>query len=83
MNLDDAIASRAAAFTRTQVAALLDVDERTVTRAIDEGQLPAIRLGRRVLVPRLPLLALLGASADAEKPAALNDDPSPRLLNGL
>lgn len=64
MNLDQARASTAAALTRTQVAALLDVDERTVTRAVDEGQLPAIRLGRRVLIPRLPLLALLGAAPE-------------------
>lgn len=41
------------------VADVLGVDARTVTRAIDDGQLPVLRVGRRVLVPRVPLLALL------------------------
>jgi hypothetical protein len=31
-----------------------------VTRAIENGELRVVRLGRRVLVPRLPLLAALG-----------------------
>ena len=51
--------STAATVTRADVAVLLDVDERTVTRAVDAGQLPSLRIGRRVLIPRMPLLALL------------------------
>lgn len=51
--------SAAATVTRADVAELLDVDERTVTRAVDAGQLPSLRIGRRVLIPRVPLLALL------------------------
>jgi excisionase family DNA binding protein len=47
-------------FTRQQVADALGVDPRTVTRAIEDGSLPSLRLGRRVLIPRLPLLAKLG-----------------------
>ena len=50
----------AAALTRGQVAQVLGVDERTVTRAIDSGQIPSLQIGRRVLVPRLPLLRKLG-----------------------
>jgi excisionase family DNA binding protein len=50
-----------AALTRRQTAKLLGVDERTVTRAIQDGEIPSIRMGRRVLIPRLPLLRLLGA----------------------
>jgi hypothetical protein len=37
---------------------------RTVTRAIENGELPALRLGRRVLIPRLPLLAAVGVTVD-------------------
>ena len=49
-----------------QAASVFGVDVRTVTRAIENGELPAVRLGRRVLIPRLPLLAALGVSvADA------------------
>ena len=53
-----------AALTRRQTAKLLGVDERTVTRAIDAGEIPSIRMGRRVLVPRLPLLRKLGVEHD-------------------
>lgn len=50
----------AAAITRRQTAQVLGVDERTVTRAINNDELPSLRMGRRVLVPRLPLLRILG-----------------------
>jgi excisionase family DNA binding protein len=56
-------ASTAATVTRADVAALLDVDERTVTRAVEAGQIPSLRVGHRVLIPRLPLLELLGATS--------------------
>lgn len=55
--------STAAVVTRAAVAEVLHVDERTITRAIEADQLPSIRVGRRVLIPRLPLLDLLGAGA--------------------
>src|SRR3954451_756474 len=53
---------RAAVVTIAQAAAILGVDARTVSRAIHNGELPALRLGRRLLIPRVPLLACLGAS---------------------
>ena len=52
--------STAAALTRRQVSQVLGIDERTVTRAIKSGELPSLAVGRRVLIPRLPLLRLLG-----------------------
>lgn len=55
----------AAAITRRQTAQVLGVDERTVTRAINNDELPSLRMGRRVLIPRLPLLRLLGADVQA------------------
>lgn len=61
MTLDDLRASRRATLTITDVAGLLEVDERTVRRACEEGQLPCIRVGRRLLIPREPLLSLLTA----------------------
>lgn len=45
---------------RAEVAALLTVDVRTVDHAIADGTIPAIRLGRRVLIPRRPFLAAFG-----------------------
>ena len=48
---------------RAEVAALLTVDPRTVDQAIDEGTIAAVRLGRRVLIPRRPFLAAFGVRA--------------------
>ncbi len=64
MDLDDLRMSRAAVVTVAQAASISSVDVRTVSRAIENGELPALRLGRRVLIPRLPLLAALGVSVD-------------------
>ncbi|WP_448639707.1 helix-turn-helix domain-containing protein [Geodermatophilus sp. URMC 63] len=63
MDLDELRISRAAVVTVAQAASVFGVDVRTVARAIKNGELPAVRLGRRVLIPRLPLLAVLGVTA--------------------
>lgn len=44
--------------TRKDAAAALGVDPRTVTVGISEGSIPAIKLGRRVVIPRAKFLAL-------------------------
>ncbi|HYX97188.1 MAG TPA: helix-turn-helix domain-containing protein [Geodermatophilus sp.] len=64
MDLEELRDSRSAVVTVAQAASVFGVDVRTVTRAIESGELPAVRLGRRVLIPRLPLLAALGVSVD-------------------
>ena len=46
--------------TRVQTAQIFGVDERTITRGIEEGDIPAIRVGRRILVPVPALRRLLG-----------------------
>jgi hypothetical protein len=43
------------------VAGLLDVDERIVRRGCEDGQIPSIRVGRRLLVVREKSLAMLTA----------------------
>lgn len=86
MTLDDVRASTAAVLTVTHVARLLTdldgehLDERTVRRACEDGQLPCIRVGRRLLIPRLPLLALLSAGPDMSEagpvsPATATTEP--------
>ncbi|WP_245219736.1 helix-turn-helix domain-containing protein [Rhodococcus qingshengii] len=50
------------AITRAVGARALDIDVRTITRGIEDGSIPAVKVGRRVLIPRLPFLALFGAS---------------------
>jgi excisionase family DNA binding protein len=52
-------------------AKLLGVGRGTAYEAVRQGEIPAIRIGRRVLVPRARLLELLGES---ETPAARPDD---------
>ncbi len=59
MNLDQLRLSPAAVITITAVAGLLEVDERTVRRGCASGQIPSITVGRRVLVVREKLLAML------------------------
>ena len=48
----------ASIITRTEAAHALGVDPRTVTAGIDNGTIPAVRLGRRVVIPREKFLRL-------------------------
>lgn len=59
MTLTQVRESTTAALTRKQVAEVLGVDPRTVTAGIADGTIPALRLGRRVLIPRERFLALI------------------------
>lgn len=74
MDLDDLRDSRAAVVTVAEAASVFGVDVRTVSRAIENGELPALRLGRRVLIPRLPLLAALGIESDDAHASRWIDD---------
>jgi len=65
-NLDERLASDRATVTVRETALVLGVDQRTITRAIAAGELPALRIGRRVLIPRLRLVALLTDPDTAE-----------------
>lgn len=58
-SLDDVRGMSTACLTMADVARLLEIDVRTVSRACADGQLPSLRVGRRTLVPREPLIALL------------------------
>jgi excisionase family DNA binding protein len=53
--------------TIPEAAALLRVSERSVRLAIRRGELPGFRIGRRLLVPREKLEAML-ASAEPVRP---------------
>lgn len=58
-DIDDLRQSSVAVLTRTEVARLMRIDVRTVGYAIENGDLPSIKVGRRILIPRKPLLDLL------------------------
>ncbi|WP_448070745.1 helix-turn-helix domain-containing protein [Georgenia yuyongxinii] len=50
--------SRSLVITRTEAAQALGVDPRTVTAGIENGTIPSVRLGRRVVIPREKFLRL-------------------------
>lgn len=52
-----------AVLTRSEVARILEVDARTVSRAIEEGQIPCLRIGRRVMIPKDAFLKLFESGA--------------------
>ena len=61
---------------RAEVAALLGVDARTVDRAIDDGTIPAVRLGRRILIPRRPFLETFGVGVGTGPGVTRSDTPA-------
>jgi len=72
MTLDDLRTCQDAAWTVTAVAGLLHLDERTVRRACEDGQLPCLHVGRRLLIPTEPLRQLLCPSTPD-----MSADPAP------
>lgn len=54
--------SQAATITLKTAAAVLECDPRTVSAGIAEGNIPAVRLGRRVVIPREKFLKLFEAT---------------------
>ena len=47
-------------FSVSEVAALLGVSRDTVYQCVSTGEIPALRLGRRLLIPRAALVRMLG-----------------------
>jgi excisionase family DNA binding protein len=52
--------------TVERVAKLLGVGRNAAYEAVASGQLPALRVGRRWVVPTIPFLRLLGVSVASE-----------------
>jgi excisionase family DNA binding protein len=48
------------AMTVTAAAELIGISRSAFYRAIDRGEMPAVRIGRRLLVPTAKLFQLLG-----------------------
>jgi len=64
LSLADVRKSTAAALTQSEVAQVMGVDRRTVARAIQEGTVPAVKFGRRVLIPREQFLAMFSVNTN-------------------
>lgn len=54
--------------TIEEAGEILGISRRSAYRAAAAGQLPTLRLGRRILVPTASLLRLLGATSDESRP---------------
>ena len=52
-----------ATLTRAETADLLGVSVRTISESAMKGDIPSVRLGRRVLIPREPLVAMFTATS--------------------
>lgn len=74
ITLDELRASNRATVTMQEAAQLLGVDARTVSGAVRQGEIPAIRVGRRVLIPRHRFIAYLDG---ADAAPAVQDSPAP------
>lgn len=61
--MDDLRESKSVTITRKEAADALGIDARTVTEGIRQGNIPAVRIGRRVLIPREKFIALFEANA--------------------
>lgn len=57
--------SSRAVITVAEAAKLLEVDERTVRRACGDGQIPSLRVGVRLLIPREKFLDLFATTSEA------------------
>jgi excisionase family DNA binding protein len=53
----------AAVFSVEEAAALLKLGRVTIYKAVKTGKLPSIRVGRKIGIPKRPLLRILGKEA--------------------
>ena len=67
----DAHAATLARLTLTveEAAEVLGVSRDIAYRAIETGQIPSLRLGRRIVIPTAKLLDLLGAGTHSDRSA--------------
>lgn len=62
VTIDTLRESRSVVITRKDAAEALGVDPRTITVGINDGTIPSVKLGRRVVIPRERFLRIFGAS---------------------
>ena len=58
LDMEDLRGRRSLVITRKEAAEALGVDPRTITTSINDGTIPSVRLGRRIVIPREKFLAL-------------------------
>ena len=61
VTIDTLRESRSVVITRKDAAEALGVDPRTITVGINDGTIPSVKLGRRVVIPRERFLRIFDA----------------------
>lgn len=61
---------------RAEVATLLSLDPSTIDHAIADGTIPAVHVGRRVLIPRRPFLHAFGADGPTATVLPCAEEPA-------
>ena len=67
--------------TVAEIAAVLKLNQQTIRNWIDQGRLPAVRIGRRVRIKRADFEQLLTTAAGPATPAA-RPPPTPPSSSG-
>ena len=62
VTIDTLRESRSVVITSKDAAEALGVDPRTITVGINDGTIPTVKLGRRVVIPRERFLRIFDAS---------------------
>ena len=55
-----------ATLTVEETAVMLGISRNTAFRAVQKGEIPSVRIGRRILIPRDVMLLLLAESSDKQ-----------------
>lgn len=66
LGIDDLRRRRSLVITRQEAAEALGVDPRTITVGIEDGTIPSVKIGRRVVIPREKFLALFADDTTAD-----------------
>ena len=66
-----------------QAGELLGVSRRSAYRAVARGEIPTVRVGRRLLVPTQRLLDMLGMPPAAERPPRVSPQVSTAELRSV
>lgn len=66
LDIDDLRRRRSLVITRQEAAEALGVDPGTITVGIEDGTIPSVKIGRRVVIPREKFLALFADDTTAD-----------------
>lgn len=68
LDMEDLRRRRGLVITRKEAAEALGVDPRTITTSINDGTIPSVKLGRRIVIPREKFLALFADATPSGEP---------------